>query len=173
MYKNLVWLISLLSGCYAHSDTNNISVQMKETTSPHTEIGIVKLHDTDNGLLVEASLKNLSPGEHGFHIHEYPNCNAGYDSNGNLIPAQKAGGHFDPEKTGKHLGPHSHGHKGDLLALHATSDGTVEVKFYRPNLTLNEIKNRSLIIHEGGDNYMDIPLPLGGGGKRIACGIIK
>ena len=28
------------------------------------------------------------------------------------------------------------------------------------------------MIHVGGDNYSDMPLPLGGGGARIACGVI-
>ncbi len=41
-----------------------------------------------------------------------------------------------------------------------------------PNLKLAEIKNRAVIIHQGGDNYSDQPQPLGGGGRRIACGII-
>jgi len=40
-------------------------------------------------------------------------------------------------------------------------------------LRLNELKNHSLIIHTGGDNYSDVPTKLGGGGARIACGIIK
>jgi superoxide dismutase, Cu-Zn family len=29
------------------------------------------------------------------------------------------------------------------------------------------------MIHSGGDNYSDAPAPLGGGGARIACGVIK
>ena len=28
-------------------------------------------------------------------------------------------------------------------------------------------------VHAGGDNYSDQPAPLGGGGARIACGVIK
>ena len=36
-----------------------------------------------------------------------------------------------------------------------------------------DFANRSLMIHEGGDNYSDTPAALGGGGARIACGIIK
>ncbi|HDI6039899.1 TPA: superoxide dismutase family protein, partial [Escherichia coli] len=35
-----------------------------------------------------------------------------------------------------------------------------------------EINGRSLMIHIGGDNHHDHPEPLGGGGARIACGII-
>ena len=29
------------------------------------------------------------------------------------------------------------------------------------------------MIHAGGDNYSDQPQPLGGGGARIACGVIN
>jgi superoxide dismutase, Cu-Zn family len=30
----------------------------------------------------------------------------------------------------------------------------------------------SIMIHSGGDNYSDQPAPLGGGGARIACGVV-
>ncbi len=39
--------------------------------------------------------------------------------------------------------------------------------------SLNEVKNHALMIHVGGDNYSDNPKPLGGGGARFACGVIK
>lgn len=29
------------------------------------------------------------------------------------------------------------------------------------------------MVHAGGDNHSDHPLPLGGGGERFACGMIK
>ena len=38
---------------------------------------------------------------------------------------------------------------------------------------MNEIKGRALMIHAGGDNHSDHPAPLGGGGARMACGVIK
>ncbi len=28
------------------------------------------------------------------------------------------------------------------------------------------------MVHAGGDNHSDHPLPLGGGGERFACGVI-
>ncbi|MRR17699.1 MAG: superoxide dismutase [Cu-Zn] SodC1, partial [Deltaproteobacteria bacterium] len=31
----------------------------------------------------------------------------------------------------------------------------------------------SLMIHVGGDNYSDVPEKLGGGGGRLACGVVK
>ena len=42
-----------------------------------------------------------------------------------------------------------------------------------PRIKLSEIKGRSLMIHAGGDNYSDDPKPLGGGGARVACGVIE
>jgi Cu-Zn family superoxide dismutase len=35
------------------------------------------------------------------------------------------------------------------------------------------VKGKALMIHAGGDNYADQPKPLGGGGDRIACGVIQ
>jgi superoxide dismutase, Cu-Zn family len=34
------------------------------------------------------------------------------------------------------------------------------------------VRSRSLIIHAGGDNHADQPAPSGGGGARVACGVI-
>jgi len=28
------------------------------------------------------------------------------------------------------------------------------------------------MVHAGGDNHADHPAPLGGGGERVACGVI-
>jgi Cu-Zn family superoxide dismutase len=46
------------------------------------------------------------------------------------------------------------------------------VKFKVAGLKLEDIAGRSIVIHEGGDNYSDSPQPLGGGGARVACGVI-
>ncbi len=119
-------------------------------------------------------MQNLPAGEHGFYIHENPDCNPSEDANGNTQPALKAGGHYDPDKTGHHMGPNNpDGHKGDLPALTVASDGTVKTSFTIKNLKVEEIKNRSVMIHAGGDNYSDEPVALGGGGMRIACGLIE
>jgi Cu-Zn family superoxide dismutase len=38
---------------------------------------------------------------------------------------------------------------------------------------LEDVKGRALMIHAGGDNYSDTPAKLGGGGARMACGLIE
>jgi Cu-Zn family superoxide dismutase len=41
-----------------------------------------------------------------------------------------------------------------------------------PRLKLIDVRNRALMVHAGGDNHADHPAPLGGGGGRVACGVI-
>jgi len=38
---------------------------------------------------------------------------------------------------------------------------------------MSDLKGGSLMIHVGADNHADHPVPLGGGGARMACGVIK
>jgi len=135
-------------------------------------IGTVTFTDQDGGVNIQTDLKNLPPGQHGFHVHEHPSCTPS-EKDGKPVVAGSAGGHYDPEKTGKHLGPEGGGHKGDLPVLNVAADGTAKETMHVKGLTASEIKNRALMIHEGGDNYSDTPLPLGGGGARIACGVIQ
>ena len=168
------WLIimAILTGCQNSKSLAKADVYLT-SGSESQKIGYVMFEDTPKGLFVKADLKGLPSGEHGFHIHENPDCQAMPDKNGEMQPALAAGGHYDPEHTGKHFGPHGQGHKGDMPVLNVAADGTVQTDFFLKDLTVDEIKSRSVIIHAGGDNYKDKPLPLGGGGARIACGIIK
>ena len=54
----------------------------------------------------------------------FPSCiTESKDEKGVLQKAFKAGGHFDPQKTGKHLGPKGKGHKGDLPVLKVDKKG--------------------------------------------------
>jgi len=41
-----------------------------------------------------------------------------------------------------------------------------------PYLKVSDMRGRALIIHKSGDNYSDEPNKLGGGGDRIACGVV-
>ena len=167
----LLGAYTALLGC-AGNDMNESKAFLYATTT-NEPIGIVEFTQTKAGLLVEVDLKNLPAGEHGFHIHENPDCSNITDKEGNVHYAQGAGGHYDPLNTGKHLGPNGNGHKGDLPYLTVNADGKVESQFYLQNTTTTELKNKSIIVHNGPDNYSDTPTPLGGGGARIACGIIR
>lgn len=134
-------------------------------------IGIVKLSDSDKGLVIDPDLGELTPGQHGLHIHQNPSCDVGV-KDGKKVAGLAAGGHYDPNNAGSHQGPQGKGHLGDLPALEVKEDGSATRSLVAPRLKLAQLHGRSLMIHEGGDNYSDNPKPLGGGGARVACGII-
>lgn len=89
-----------------------------------------------------------------------------------MTAGQSAGAHYDPSATKAHKGPGGGGHAGDLPKLEVTEKGVAKGKLKVAGLKIEDVSGRALMIHEGGDNYADDPKPLGGGGGRIACGVI-
>jgi superoxide dismutase, Cu-Zn family len=152
--------------------TAEATVNSIGTAGVGARLGTVTFTDTAGGLVITPKLSGLLPGEHGFHIHDKGDCGPGINQ-GNPSAGFAAGGHYDPAHTKKHLGPLSTvGHRGDLPVLLVDSRGDAAEAVTAPHLTVAEIRGRSIMIHAGGDNYSDTPAPLGGGGARIACGVI-
>nr|WP_314544628.1 superoxide dismutase [Cu-Zn] SodC [uncultured Massilia sp.] len=136
-------------------------------------IGNVTITESSKGLVFTPMLTDLPAGPHGYHVHETGNCGAN-EKDGKKVAAGAAGGHFDPQATKHHAGPTGDGHLGDLPPLVVGGDGKATVAVTAPRLMkLADVKGKALMIHAGGDNYSDKPKPLGGGGDRIACGIIE
>jgi len=135
-------------------------------------IGMITVSEGPGGLVFTPMLTGLTPGAHGFHVHQNADCAAAM-KDGKQVPALAAGGHYDPAGANKHLGPQGAGHLGDLPAITVGADGKAVTAVVAARLKLADVKGRSLMIHAGGDNYSDQPVPLGGGGARVACGVIK
>lgn len=135
------------------------------------QLGTVKFTDRGDGLFVTVKVGGLTPGEHGFHVHEGNSCGA-IGPDGQVGRGMAAGGHYDPSGTDVHAGPNGAGHAGDLPVLVADHYGVAETTFVVPDLTTEEIINRTIVIHDLGDNYTDDPQPQGGSGGRYACGVI-
>lgn len=136
------------------------------------KIGQITVIESAHGIQFKPDLRNLSPGVHGFHIHQNPSCEP-KEKDGKMSAAEAAGAHYDPDNHEKHGGPWGDGHKGDLPALYVSSGGITTQPVMAPQRTLSELPGRAIIIHANGDNYSDYPEPLGGGGERIACGVIE
>ncbi len=148
-----------------------IPITAIDSTGIGSQIGTLKIKDAKDGILVTPKLAGLTSGPHGFHVHENPSC-APKEQDGKSVAGLSAGGHFDPDKSGKHEGPWAHGHKGDMPALAVNGDGMAMDSVMVPRLKVADLKGRSVVIHAGADNYSDQPKPLGGGGARIACGVV-
>jgi Cu-Zn family superoxide dismutase len=133
------------------------------------KIGTVAISEDKKGLTLKVAVAGLPKGQRGFHVHEKGDCGPAM-KDGKMTAGLAAGGHYDPEGKKSHKGPHGAGHKGDLPLLNGTDKG-INQTVSAPRLKLTDIQGRSLVIHEGGDNYSDQP-ENGGGKGRAACGVI-
>ena len=152
----------------------DLQAQMRRATptGPGEVVGTVSVSQGAGGAVFHTELHGLPPGPHGFHVHEAGSCEPSM-ADGQAVPAGAAGGHLDPAHAGHHEGPTRAGHLGDLPVLTADANGTATATLTAPRITdLQSIKGHALMIHAGGDNYEDSPLPLGGGGARLACGVL-
>lgn len=136
------------------------------------EIGRAELIETPNyGVLIKVQVDDLAPGTHAFHIHETGACTAPDFSD--------AGGHFAP-RGNAHGVFHPHGkHAGDLMNLHVPESGMVTTERLARDVTLMAGAHASLfdddgaalVIHQNPDDYES--QPSGGGGPKLACGVIR
>ncbi|MBI3452512.1 MAG: superoxide dismutase family protein [Rhodospirillales bacterium] len=168
-----VALVGLTSGALAATKT--VTMHAISTTGVGNEIGTITFQDTRYGLFAEPKLTGLQPpGSHGFHVHENGNCSPGTGPNGQPAAGLAAGGHYDPNGTKKHRGPGvKDSHLGDMPVLIVDPNGTATLPVLAAQLKVKDLAGRAIMIHVGGDNYDDTPAALGGGGGRIACGVIE
>lgn len=118
-----------------------------------------------NGVQIEANFTGLTPGLHGFHVHEKGDCSA-HD-------ASSAGGHFNP--TNKHHGgpDDEDRHVGDFGNVEADDEGVGHYSRLDKVISLNgpdSIVGKSIVIHKDPDDLHT--QPTGNSGARIGCGVI-
>ena len=137
-----------------------------EPTSGSKVGGEVRFTPIPGGVRVEAQATGLTPGEHGFHVHEVGDCSA--------PDGTSAKGHFNP--TGSHHGNAAMGehHAGDIPNLVADGSGVARQRVDVLGMSLegpNSIVGRAIVIHADPDDYKS--QPAGNSGKRVACGVIR
>jgi Cu-Zn family superoxide dismutase len=135
-------------------------------------VGHIAVSETRYGLVFTPKLTGLPPGLHGFHLHENASCDA-KEKDGKPVAALAAGGHYDPSAAGRHDSPWGNGHLGDLPPMFIDAGGRSTNPVLAPRLKLADLSGHSLMVHAGADNHDDHPLPLGGGGARIVCGVVR
>ncbi|MBY0572066.1 MAG: superoxide dismutase family protein [Undibacterium sp.] len=169
------WTMALALACLSATAVadNSLKVAMNLVgdSGVLVAIGSVNVTESQYGLIFTPTLSGLPAGLHGFHVHENPSCEP-KEKDGKKTPALAAGGHYDPLKSGHHGSPWGDGHLGDLPALFVDADGKANQAVLAPRLKLSDLTGRALMIHVGGDNHADHPAILGGGGARMACGVM-
>ncbi|MGA0602859.1 superoxide dismutase [Cu-Zn] SodC [Caulobacter sp. KR2-114] len=163
----------LLAAGAASAESVTVPMSLTTPAGPGAPIGEVTATDGAGGVVFHLDLHGLPPGQHGFHVHANPSCAPATAADGKVTPAGGAGGHLDPAKTGMHMGPDGGGHLGDLPFVTAAADGVAKADLTAPHIkSVADLHGHALMLHAGGDNYADQPAPLGGGGARLACGVI-
>jgi Cu-Zn family superoxide dismutase len=134
-------------------------------TKGNTASGVVYFTQEKQGIHITAHLSGLTPGEHGFHIHEFGNCACD--------DAVCAGAHFDPTRQ-PHGGPTSEKrHVGDLGNIVADEQGNAQYDYTDTQIALNgphSILGRAVIVHAQPDDL--VSQPSGNAGARVGCGVV-
>ena len=157
----------LLSACAAVEPEGISATAVIRPAGGSKVHGTVKFTQVLSRVRVDAQLSSLTPGLHGFHLHEKGDCSA--------PDAASAGGHFNPQGK-KHGAPDSaNSHAGDLGNLIADASGNAALTLWLEGVSVSTGKDGVIglaaIVHAGSDDLKTNPA--GNSGGRIACGVIR
>lgn len=158
-------LAGLLASCASVPSVPAADARLAPTAG-NTVSGLVNFSQDGDRIRVNAEISGLTPGPHGFHVHEKGDCSA--------PDAASAGGHFNP--GGKPHGDpeHAEHHAGDLPQLLADATGVARLTATADAFSIaggaTSIVGRSVVVHAAADDFKS--QPAGNSGARLACGVI-
>ena len=129
-------------------------------------LGTLELHSTPQGFHIAGSLRGLTPGTHGIHLHTVGRCDApGFTT---------AGAHFNPMARQHGLENAAGPHAGDLANITANSSGDATVDLSSSLTTVPamlDADGTAIVVHAAADDYHTDPS--GNSGARVACGVLR
>ena len=165
-----LFLVITALGWAAHHETEHppVGFQAVAVLIEGNDSGVsgkVTFTQTEQGVRVVANVSGLTPGKHGFHIHQKGDLS--------LANLTSTGGHYNPEGH-QHAGPGAAvRHVGDLGNLTADANGNASTDFVDAHIALDgehSIIGRGVIVHAGEDDLTS--QPTGAAGARVAGGVI-
>ena len=149
----------------AFADEPTKAIAVLHPTKGSSVEGTVTFTRSGDGVKIVADVTGLTPGKHGFHIHEFGDCSS--------PDGKAAGGHFNPTNS-PHAGPDvMPRHEGDMGNLEADSSGKAHLESTDNMMMMSGDKSiigRGVIVHEKEDDLKS--QPVGNAGGRVACGVI-
>jgi Cu-Zn family superoxide dismutase len=142
------------------------AIAVLHPTAGNKVSGTVTFTEEAGGVRIQANITGLTPGKHGFHVHEFGDCSAS--------DLASAGAHFNPTNK-PHAGPDAaERHDGDMGNIDADASGKAKLDYVDHHISLTNDQRsaigRSVIVHEKADDLKS--QPSGDAGGRIACGVI-
>ena len=159
-------LFALAQTPAAKSASSSKGISVLHPTAGNKVSGTVTFTPVTDGVQVHAEIAGLTPGKHGFHVHEFGDCSA--------ADASSAGAHFNPTNQ-PHAGPEvAAWHEGDMGNVEADASGNAKLDYVDHQISLaNDAKSaigRSVVVHAKPDDLKT--QPTGDSGARVACGVI-
>src|SRR5436190_7188778 len=142
------------------------AIGVLHSTADNKVSGTVTFTEEADGVRVQVDITGLTPGKHGFHVHEFGDCSA--------PDLSSAGAHFNPTNK-PHAGPDDmQRHVGDMGNIEADASGAAKLDYVDHNISLvreqSSVIGRSVVVHTKADDLKT--QPAGDSGARIACGVI-
>jgi Cu-Zn family superoxide dismutase len=158
-------LFGLLIGSSVAFGQTTKAIAVLHPTQGSNVAGTVTFSASGDQVKIVADITGLTPGKHGFHIHEFGDCSD--------AKAASAGGHFNPEHK-QHGAPDAGDrHAGDLGNIEADASGKAHLDITDKVMKLSgsdSIVGHAVIVHEKADDLKT--QPTGDAGGRLACGVI-
>jgi Cu-Zn family superoxide dismutase len=163
-----IWCASALAAALALSTpafaVDRATAVLKDANGK--EVGKVTIIAVPTGVLLDADLTAVPPGDHAFHIHAIGKCEP--------PDFKSAGGHFNPEEDKHGLMNEAGPHAGDLPNIHVPENGKLHIEVLNQRVSLSDglfdDDGSAIVIHQRPDDYKTDPA--GNAGPRIACGVI-
>jgi Cu-Zn family superoxide dismutase len=175
------------SGDNTGSRGNASSVQVTMRDIDGRSLGVLTVSETATGLDITGTLRGLSRGTHGIHIHQVGQC---------VAPFTSAGAHWNPTQRQHGTDNPQGAHTGDLPNINVGANGSAVVRLSTQGGTLYGASQRStggrlgrsggltvsplalidadgaaIVVHAEADDYRSDPS--GNSGARVACGVIS
>lgn len=135
-------------------------------------VGLATFTEGVDGVSIHVLVEGLTPGEHGWHLHEVGDCDGS-----TAEPFSSAGGHWNPTNMDHGAPDAEPHHAGDFGNFEATADGMAEATITSRDFTLGDgptsvfdEDGTAIILHAGRDDLTT--QPSGDSGARFACGVV-